>query len=197
MAQFRLWTNKLAEAEAGKAKYQRLADGYGRMLEGLRLLYPNLSDSTPSSEGAAVPTAARAGAGTTIVFAGANVTSIASPREPISSSKAVREVLADLGPDARVTTRDVMAEIARRQIKLDSDNPLTVVRKALAHGVSKGWINSEDRDGRTKVYWLAVQTPGNDPGPAEEAGPEQASDDESPHQGDVITGTFGPSLPMR
>jgi len=84
---------------------------------------------------------------------------------------------------------------------------LTVERRAV-----KGYMNSLKRKGlitsaRPGLWDLPANSnlldgeretdAANDSGPAEEAGPGEASDDESAHQADVITGTFGPSLPVR
>jgi len=198
-AQFRLWSAKKAELEESLEKIRRHVDGYSRMLEGLKLLYPEVTEVAQNAEPEQEPTeSAQPGATVTRskIFISSNAGDVhqfyggGEVSAPISSTKAVREVLTDLGPDKPVTTREIFAEIKNRHYRLDSENPLTVVRKALAAGVAKGWINAEDRDGRTKVYWLspvtdvdiAVQNSLNDSGPAEEAGPEEASPDEASNQ---------------
>lgn len=212
VAQFNLWSAKLAEAKAAKARAERLVDGYSRMLDGLSVIHPDLSELATAGEAKAPgsATARIANLGLTLntstidesptVHGSVPITRISAPGAPVSSTKVVRAILTELGPDVRATTRDVLAEIEQRGIKLDSDNPLPVVRKALAYSVEKGWINSADRDGRTKVYWIKTEadaSPDNDSGPADGAGPGEASDEGASSQENVVTGAFGPSPPVR
>jgi len=88
-----------------------------------------------------------------------------------------------------VTVPDVRAKLASVGVPQEARN----IKSSLNSMKGTGKVVNL----RAGLWALPDMNPANNFGPAVEAGPREASDDGATNQENVVTGTFGASLPMR
>ena len=132
-----MWTTKVAEATAQSERYRRLAEGYTRMVEGLKLIYPELA------------VVAEEPANRTDYGAGHQEPprQYPLPGAPVSTEMALIEAF---GTDpAFLTTRALADAALGLGWHTDSPDPERPIRKWLRRARETGRVVAVDLDGRS------------------------------------------------
>lgn len=149
--QLALWTSKLTEAESERDRFDRLSKGYARMVEGLKLIHPEIGDEPPT--GSKLDTDARGG----VVDEPAN-------SQSIRTEDAVLSILRqeETSPNSWLTPKRIAKAIVDQKLPIESDKPEIVVRKFLSRARARGLVIDRQLDGRTKGYRLSPKTSESD-----------------------------------